>query len=159
MATPFMRDFSLRLIDQAKEELGIAVIVTSVDRLYQEQMALYAQGRQSLAEVNLLRFGVGWPAITGKENRKVTWTMASKHIINLLDMNPANDKSHAVDFGIIVKGKYLQEDKDINANGIPEYEELGLLGERIGGDLIKWGGRFRDKNGNPKPDKPHFEEA
>jgi len=158
MATPFMKEFSLQLIYRSEKELGHLVIVTSVDRLFREQMALFAQGRQPLMEVNILRFGVGWPAITEKENRKVTWTMASKHIINLLDLDPANDKARAVDFGIVIAGKYITEDKDLDANGIPEYDELGLLGEKIGGERIKWGGRFKDSKGNPKPDKPHFEE-
>lgn len=154
MATMFMKQFAIELTKKAKEELNLNVIVTSVERTFQHQMALYAQGRQSLEEVTLLRNGVGLPPITEEENsRCVTWTMASKHIINLLDMDPLNDKSRAVDFGIIIGGKYLANDKDIDADGIPEYEELGLLGERIGGSKVKWGGRFK------KPDKPHFEEV
>lgn len=160
MATPFMKEFSLQLIYRSEKELGHLVIVTSVDRLFQEQMALFAQSRQPLAEVNLFRKAVGWVPITEEENEKtVTWTMASKHIINLLDLDPANDKSRAVDYGIVIAGKYITEDKDLDANGIPEYDELGLLGEKIGGKRIKWGGRFKDRKGNPKPDPCHFEEV
>lgn len=84
-ATPFMREFSNLLIAHMKTEHGIRVIVTSVDRDYKVQMALYAQGRQPLSEVNRMRSFAGLPLISEKENRPVTWTMASKHIVNFDD--------------------------------------------------------------------------
>ena len=39
-SVPRMRDFAIQLIGRAKEELGIKIIVTEVDRLYEVQMAL-----------------------------------------------------------------------------------------------------------------------
>lgn len=153
MATPFMKSFAEDIIKAAKDELDMTVIVTSVDRTFQLQMALYAQGRQTLAEVNLLRKGVGLPPITAKDNKQVTWTMASKHIINLLDMDSTNDKSKAIDLGIIINGKYLSEDKDMDANGIPEYKELYLLAKKLYGNKIRYGYEFKKK------DAPHYEEV
>ena len=122
-ATPFLREFSALLIAKAKSDLDLKVIVTSVDRDYKEQMALFAQGRQSLAEVNLLRKAAKMAPITAKENtRKVTWTMASKHIINLDDRFPENNLSRAIDFGILDKnGHYMGSIKaDVNKDNIAD---------------------------------------
>lgn len=153
MATPFIQWFAAELIKQAEEKLGLTVIVSSVDRSFQHQVALYAQGRQPLDEVNFLRKGVGLPSITDKENSKcVTWTMNSRHIINLFDTDPNNDKSRALDLSIIIEGKYLDRDKDVDADGIPEYTELYLLAKTIGGDKIRYGAEFS------KPDMSHYEE-
>lgn len=161
-ATPFMREFARQLIVVANTQPNLRVIVTDVDRDYKVQMALYAQNRQPLAEVNLLRKIVGLAPITAEKNKKkVTWTMASKHIINLDDTLPTNDLSRAIDFGILdAQGKYQGEAKaDINRDNRPDYIQLGELGEQIGGARVKWGGRFKDAKGRSAPDFPHFEEA
>lgn len=160
-ATPFMREFAKQLIAEAKAQLKLTVIVTDVDRDYKTQMALFAQGRQILTETNLLRKVAGLALITAVENQKrVTWTMASKHIINLDDSVLTNDLSTAIDFGILdVNGKYHGDVKaDINKDNRPDYIQLGELAEKIGGDKIKWGGRFRNALGHSSPDFPHFEE-
>ena len=154
-ATPFLREFSALLIAKAKADLDLKVIVTSVDRDYKEQMALFAQGRQSLAETNLLRKVARMVPITAKENtRKVTWTMASKHITNLDDTLPENNLSRAIDFGILdSNGAYQGSIKaDVNKDNISDYKQLGELGEAVGAGRIKWGGRWMN------PDMPHFEE-
>ena len=57
-ATPFLQEFSALLIARAKAEFDIKIIATSVDRDYKEQMALFSQGRQSLAGVNLLKLSL-----------------------------------------------------------------------------------------------------
>jgi peptidoglycan L-alanyl-D-glutamate endopeptidase CwlK len=97
-ATPRMRNFAIKLIELAKNELGINVIITDVDRPYEVQMALYAQGRESTDNVNKLRKRAGLGPITNKDNKKVTWTMASRHIINLSNNDSTDDLSHAIDF-------------------------------------------------------------
>lgn len=160
-ATPFLREFSNLLVAYMKTEHGIRVIVTSVDRDYKVQMALYAQGRQPLSEVNRMRSFAGLPLISEKENRPVTWTMASKHIVNFDDGFTNNDLSRAVDFGILDSaGKYQGDIKaDVNYDNRSDYEQLGFVGEKIGGNKIKWGGRFRNSKGVLRPDMPHFEEA
>lgn len=58
MATPFMKSFTEDIIKAAKDELDMDVIVTSVDRTFQLQMALFAQGRQNIAEVNLSSYAL-----------------------------------------------------------------------------------------------------
>lgn len=165
MATPVIREFTTELIVKAKSELKLVVFVTNIDRTFQVQLAYYAQGRQPLSEVNLLRRVAGLdllPELDSKGKiiiyKKITWTMCSKHIINLFDTDPTNDKSKAVDVGISFNGKYMTDDKDMDADGIPEYQELGILGERIGNGKIRWGGRFKDSKGKPCPDYPHYEE-
>jgi len=84
------------------------------------------------------------------ENRKkVTWTLASKHIVDLDDGNPGNDKARAFDIAIEKNQQPSWDLKaDVNENDIPDYEEAGRIGESVG---LKWGGRFR------KPDYVHFE--
>lgn len=153
-AVPRMKNFALQLIGRAKEELALNVIVTDVDRLYEVQMALYAQGRQPLAEVNIMRKRAGMLPITHIENKnKVTWTMASRHIINLTNDNPDDDLSYAIDFGILDKnGKYMGDVKaDVNRDNKPDYIQLGALAKRIDPGII-WGGDFKKSK-----DYPHYE--
>jgi hypothetical protein len=156
MATPYMKWFAETLIAEADARLGLRVIVVDVDRDYKVQVALYAQGRQGLNEVNLLRKHAGLAPITEAQNkRRVTWTLASKHIINLDDDRADNDKSRAVDFGILDgAGRYVGDVKaDINLDNVADYEQLAELGEEIGGARIRAGARFKN------PDYPHFQEA
>ena len=152
-AVPRMKSFAIQLIGRAKEELGLTVIVTDVDRPYEVQMALYAQGRQSLSEVNLLRKRAGLSPIAHTENKKVTWTMASRHIINLSNDDPTDDLSYAIDFGILDKnGKYMGDVKaDVNKDNKPDYIQLGALAKKIDSGII-WGGDFKKSK-----DYPHYE--
>lgn len=126
-------------------EAGLNYIVTSTLRTHEEQVALYAQGRQPLEDVNALRKAVGWWAIGSSENVEVTWTMESRHL-----------SGRAFDIALVLPtGKaHWNEKVDANANGSPDYAEAGLIGESVG---LVWGGRFRDKHGRPRPDMPHFE--
>ena len=152
-AVPRMRDFAIQLIGRAKEELGIKIIVTDVDRLYEVQMALYAQGRETLENVNKLRKRANLAPITHKDNKKVTWTMASRHIINLSNDDPSDDLSYAIDFGILDKnGKYMGDVKaDVNKDNKPDYIQLGALAKKIDPGII-WGGDFKKSK-----DYPHYE--
>ena len=149
--TPAMQVFFQKFkneMDKAK----ISFAVTCTARTVKEQQALYAQGRQKLSEVNALRKMAGLDPITAEENkRKVTWTLASKHIVDLDDNNPDNNLSRAFDI-VITKNKKATWDikVDVNENQKPDYIEAGEIGERVG---LKWGGRFSS------PDYPHFELA
>lgn len=137
-------------LDACKKQ-GHRVIITSVDRDYKEQRALYAQGRESLEIVNMLRQQAGLAEIRGVENtRKITWTMNSRHIINLDDERLDNDLSYAFDFGLLDReGRYLGDVKaDVNANNIADYLECALIGEGLG---LKSGRKFKN------PDYPHLE--
>ena len=124
--------------------------ITCASRTVKEQYALYTQGRESLEQVNYLRKLAGMSYITEQENMyKVTWTLNSKHIINLDDGNLENDKSKAFDIVLLKFGKPHWDIKvSVNQNEIPDYNEAGKVGESVG---LKWGGRFK------KSDMPHFE--
>jgi hypothetical protein len=51
----------------------------------------------------------------------------------------------AIDLNLFKDGFYLTDSED--------HKELGEFWESIGG---KWGGRFKDKDGNPAPDGNHY---
>ena len=129
---------------------GIPFMLTSTARTVREQIALYAQGREKLEATNSLRCAAGLSPISFMENgRKVTWTLASEHIIDLEDNIPENDHSRAFDIAIMRGGHACWDLKvDVNKNDLPDYEEAGRIGESVG---LRWGGRFHS------PDPVHFE--
>jgi peptidoglycan L-alanyl-D-glutamate endopeptidase CwlK len=130
---------------------GIPAMITCTARTVKEHVALYAQGRELLFDTNELRHMAGLPPITSEQNKyKVTWTLQSKHLIDLDDGNPDNDKSRAFDFAIAPGGKPVWDLKvDVNKDNEPDYIEAGKIGESVG---LRWGGRFKT------PDMSHFED-
>lgn len=132
-------------------EANLPFMVTSVDRSIVEQMALYAQGRMSRDDVNIYRGGARLLLLThDKENRKVTWTLNSKHVTNMFDEDLNNDLSRAFDIALKANNVphwnlkiFVGGDKERS-----DYEEAGEIGESCG---LRWGGRFRS------PDYCHFE--
>ena len=140
----------IRLFDAAMKARILPYMITCTARIVREQIALYAQGRAKLDVVNVFRKLAGLSPISFMENcKKVTWTLASKHIIDLDDNNPANDKARAFDIAITRDGRPVWDLKvNVNKNDIPDYDEAGMIGESVG---LRWGGRF------PSPDRPHFE--
>jgi len=131
-------------------EIGIPYTVTCTARELKDQVALYAQGRQPLLEVNDLRRLAKMPSITEEENkRRVTWTLKSKHLINLDDKDITNDLAKAFDIVILNNGKVDWNYKvDVNYDHISDYSQAGNIGESVG---LVWGGRFKT------PDYCHFE--
>lgn len=153
-ATPRVRNFANKLISEAKRVLNIDVFVIEVDRFYNVQVAYFAQGRDTLEAVNKLRKRAGLSPINAATNKKkITWTMNSKHIINLENNIDSDDLSKAVDFGIKDKmGKYDGSSKaDTNKDNKPDYKQLGIIGKMIDPGMI-WGGDWKT------PDMPHWEE-
>lgn len=65
---PRLSDLIQQLAAQMSEEIG----VTQGLRSFNEQDALYAQGREDLDAVNTLRTALNWAAITEAENIRVT---------------------------------------------------------------------------------------
>ena len=65
----------------------------------------------------------------------VTWAKESKHT-----------KREAFDIAVLTDGKLNWGNK--------AYERPGEIGESVG---LKWGGRFKKRDGTPRPDRPHFE--
>ena len=147
--TPELQE-KFRQFDAAMKAAAIAYIVTCTARTVKEQVALYAQGREKRDTTNPLRKIAGLPPITWQANcHCVTWTLQSKHLVDLDDGNPDNDKSRAFDIAIVSEGRPTWDIKvSTNDNSVPDYDEAGSIGESVG---LKWGGRFR------KPDRPHFE--
>jgi len=123
------------------KERGIDVRITSTLRTEAEQLALFAQGRKSLREVNALRAEAGLPPFTEKENKlRVTNSLTSLHQFGCaFDCVIMGGASPAPAWDI---------EADINENQIPDYEEIGRIGESVG---LAWGGRFKFR------DYCHFE--
>lgn len=135
--------------DIKMKEAGIKYVITSTARSILEQMALYVQGRLPVTEVNSFRLHAGLLPIKESENKKVTWTLNSMHVTNLLDEDLNNNFSEAFDIAIVKEGQAVWDLKvDVNANDLADYEEAGIIGETVG---LRWGGRFSS------PDRPHFE--
>ncbi len=136
--------------DAAMKKAGIPYILTCTARLVKEQIAYFAQGRQPLSEVNRLRKIVGLPPLTADQNKKkITWTLNSKHLVDLEDESIGNDKARAFDIAICKNGTPTWDVKaDVNKNNKKDYMEAGVIGESVG---LKWGGRFKS------PDWVHFE--
>ena len=125
------------------EKIPYRVIETK--RSESVQRAYYAQGRETLAVVNIKRRSAGLAEITESENKnKITWTLKSKHI-----------EGRALDVVPVIDGKisWAITSKEIAA----AYMRIGMIGEAAG---LSWGGRWTpiDKFGIGK-DAPHFEEA
>ncbi len=121
-------------------ERGIEFIVTCTFRTAAEQRALFAQGRRTLQGVNRLRLNAGMAPITATGNKIVTNDLTSIHMYGCaFDVALLNTETNKPTWDI---------EADFNKNGIPDYNELGKLGESIG---LKWGGAFKSK------DYCHFE--
>jgi hypothetical protein len=148
-----------KVFDAAMMTAGLLYKVTCIKRTTEEQIALYAQGRQNLSVVNELRRVAGLYELTDKENKRpVTWTLKSRHLP--LDASNPIVKKYPVFLGkclawdIVIKKDFKNVTWDLKADidkdDIPDYEEAARVGEKLG--LIV-GARW-PKN---KRDWPHFE--
>ncbi len=142
---PELREKEL-LMRQAAALVGIRYIITCTARSHQEQLALFAQGRKPVEEVNRLRVAVKLPPITREKNRVVTWTIDSMHIVG-----NGRVLSRAFDVAILKEGTkvpHWQIKVDTDNDGIADYMELALIGQDLG---LRAGGLWKT------PDYPHFE--
>ena len=142
-----------QLFEGAMGQAKIPFMLTSVARTVKEQVALYSQGRDPVVTVNLLRKAAKLPPIQPNQNVKVTWTLKSKHLIDLDDGDPNNDFSRAFDIVILDGNKKPTWDLkiDVNKDLIPDYIQAGKIGVSVG---LIWGGNFK-----PNPDYPHFQDG
>lgn len=111
---------------------GINLLITSTLRTSDEQAAYYAQHRADLKSVNHLRQIAGLGPISAAENNyPVTKTLVSVHQFGC-----------AFDVAILKAGTVIYDIKaDVNKNQVPDYEEIGKIGESLG---LRWGGRWGD---------------
>jgi peptidoglycan L-alanyl-D-glutamate endopeptidase CwlK len=110
---------------------GIEIVITSTLRTDAMQRALYAQGRQMLEDVNLLRKIAGMKPISEKRNEHtVTNAQYSMH-----------QSGCAFDFAIVgPEGITWDTKADINDDNYEDYRQAGIIGESLG---LTWGGRFK----------------
>jgi hypothetical protein len=71
------------LIKLCEHALSQGGVITSVWRNVKLQEVYYAQGRKATSEVNELRKALGLREISAKENKIITATIRSKHLILL----------------------------------------------------------------------------
>lgn len=140
-----------QLFEDKMNKAKIPFMLTSVARTVKEQVALYSQGRDPVVTVNLLRKAAKLPPILAAQNVKVTWTLKSKHLIDLDDNIPENDLSRAFDIVILDGNKKPTWNLkiDVNQDKLPDYMQAGEIGISVG---LIWGGKFK-----PNPDYPHFQ--
>lgn len=120
---------------------GLHPLVTCTGRTQAEQEALYAQGRLTVDLVNVKRKAAGLPPITQDQNRKVTWTTKSLHLIR------EDGYCRAFDFCLTNNGKaYWDVKVSVDGDDVPDYLEAGRIAESVG---LEWGGAWRT------PDYPH----
>ena len=121
-----------RSLVHAADKLGITIKVISGSRTYEEQHALYLQGRNSLEVVNAARKKAGMNPIDQEENKIVTNADAghSNHNFEI-----------AFDIGVFEGKHYLGES--------PLYKAVAVLGKQLG---LSWGGDWKNLT-----DQPHYE--
>lgn len=159
MASRMLSDLEPQLEAKARaflakcEEKGLPVHITCTGRTRREQQALYAQGRESLEMVNQKRLACGLWMLKPEDNmRPVTWTLESRHIVEFDQATGAmTKKARAFDVALVRDKQFVWELKvDINDNDIPDWDEIGRVGEACG---LVWGGSWK------KPDRPHFQDT
>lgn len=125
-------------------------IITCTARLAKEQIALYSQGRNPLSVVNHYRILAGLLPIKEYENKKVTWTLNSLHVIDLDDDQTDNNLSRAFDVAV-KNGRNVIWDLKVSVAGsaLPDYAELASYGKQVGLDCgFYW----------KKQDPPHYQD-
>lgn len=133
----------LEELETLAEQSGLHFIVTQTLRSEEEQIAYYAQGRESLETVNQVRAVAKLPPITEAENKVVTKAKTvydSWHAYGRAFDIAVVNKDGKIDWG---------ENVDWNSDGISDWDQLGKLGEYIG---LEWGGNFSTLH-----DIPHYQ--
>lgn len=142
---PKVQEAAMQLKELARSELGLYIIFTQTLRTNAEQVALYAQGRKTLEEVNLLRNLANMSPIKADANKIVTKAPTNKDSYHGYGL--------AFDIAITdLTGKKIVWDKtsDWNNDNQNDWEQVGELASRIEG--LEWGG-----NWSSMPDPPHYQ--
>lgn len=141
---PVVKAKALQLKELAKEKLGLDIIITQTLRTEDEQRAIYAQGRESLANVNQFRQLAGMGPIPASDNKIVTRASSAK--------NSYHGYGLAFDIAITDKsGKRIDWSKnsDWNSDGISDWLQVGKLAKECD---LEWGGLW-----SSFPDIPHYQ--
>lgn len=121
---------------------GVNLLITETYRSQDRQCLLWAQGRPvadlpAAVRAVVARYAPEWLEGPRCPGSRVTWTLASKHTSRrAYDCVPRRD------------GACVWDDTD------PAWELIGVEGEALG---LTWGGRWKDADGDPQPDKPHLQ--
>jgi len=121
-----------RSLVHAAVATGITIKVLSGNRTFQQQDAIFLQGRAPLATVNKALIASGLDAITQKDNKVRTKARAGQSNHNF---------GIAFDVGAFKGSKFLEES--------PLYKAVAVLGKQLG---LTWGGDFHSI-----VDEPHYE--
>lgn len=109
--------------------IGIYIFLVYTLRTKAEQIALYAQGRASLSEVNQLRAVAGMAPITLAQNKGiVTKTMLSRHFGTEPD-------GLAEAYDVAIKnpdGSVFDPKLDSNHNKLVDWDEVARIGRELG---------------------------
>ncbi len=122
-------------------EAGIPFGLTCVIRTRAEQEAFFAQGRETLPEVNAKRMTAGMTALRDEsENYVVTQTLNSRHFPD------SQGKSRAFDIVVLRGNKTPCWDVKFDGDGdsVPDYIEAAEIGRRCGLEAGAFWQGFRD---------------
>jgi len=122
-----------RSLVHAADKIRITIKVISGTRTYEEQHALYLQGRESPEVVNAARKKARMEPIDQKESKKIVTNADAGHSNHNFEM--------AFDIGVFEGKNYLGES--------PLYKAVAVLGKQLG---LSWGGDWKDIT-----DQPHYE--
>jgi peptidoglycan LD-endopeptidase CwlK len=122
-----------RSLIHAADKIGITIKVISGTRTYEQQNALYLQGRKPLAVVNAARKRAGMDPIDAQENKR--------RVTNAKGGQSNHNFGIAFDIGVFDGKNYLGES--------PLYKAVAVLGKQLG---LTWGGDW-----NSIKDEPHYE--
>ena len=121
--------------------MTVAISVVQALRKSQEQLALWAQGRLKVTDVNALRLAVGWAKISAADNNKVTDAKPghSWHEFGLaVDIGPDDESTTILDIDwneahpvwqeMIQKGEALGLTSGKAWNDMPHFQLTGRFG-------------------------------
>lgn len=124
---------------------GVEVCVTDTLRTEAEQLALYAQGRQGLAEINDLRARAGMRPIGEAEARQIVTKLDGKPV-PLGKGRSVHQFGRALDVVPFDHGRAIWP-----APSDPRWKPIAAAFEAEG---FEWGGRWADF-----PDYPHYQQG
>ena len=153
---PVVAEAAGRALHDLKTD-DVQVVVTYTLRTYEEQAALYAQGRKSLAEVNALRVKAGLAAIKeylGKDKKIHSdndYTVTNADGIALAAGGKGRSP-HQLGTALDVVPDMDESEKEVPGWPAPSDERWGKIARAFKKYGFEWGGDWKDL-----PDYPHYQ--